>query len=151
MFIKKFKRVCLMALLLLMAVSVWGCSMETDGRPATNQNSSNGELLEVYFIDVGQADSILIKTHDGKVMLIDAGNNADSSFITGYLKQQKISRIDILVGTHPHEDHIGGLDAVIQNFDIGEFYMPKKLKTSQTFDGNYGEGDAGVTVVTLRK
>jgi competence protein ComEC len=67
-------------------------------------------------------------------MLIDAGNNADSSLILSYLKGLKISRIDVLVGTHPHEDHIGSLDSVIDSFDIGVVYMPKISTNTKTFE-----------------
>lgn len=90
--------------------------------------------LEVHFIDVGQADSILIKAPDGKSMLIDAGNNADGPEVVSYLKKQGINKIDVLVGTHPHEDHIGGLDNVINSFDIGQIYMPKVSHTTKTFE-----------------
>jgi beta-lactamase superfamily II metal-dependent hydrolase len=90
--------------------------------------------LKVHFLDVGQADSILIEAPGGKVMLIDAGNNADSGTVVSYIKNEKISRIDVLVGTHPHEDHIGGLDAVIKSFDIGKIYMPRASSTTKTFE-----------------
>lgn len=90
--------------------------------------------LEVHFLDVGQADSILIKTPTGENMLIDAGNNSDGNFISTYIKNQDIDTLDIVVGTHPHADHIGGLDTVINNFNINKLYMPKVSHTSQTFE-----------------
>jgi len=52
-------------------------------------------------------------------MLVDAGNNADGPSVVSYLKQQGIKKIDYLIATHPHEDHIGGMDNVIRSFDIG--------------------------------
>ncbi|KYH35993.1 hydroxyacylglutathione hydrolase [Clostridium tepidiprofundi DSM 19306] len=91
----------------------------------------NGNL-KVHFIDVGQADSILIE-QDKHFMLIDAGNNADSTLVVNYLKQQGVSKLDYLIGTHPHEDHIGGLDAVINTFNIGKVLMPKKVSTTKTY------------------
>lgn len=90
--------------------------------------------LKVHFLDVGQADSILIQTPTGENMLIDAGNNADGTTVVSYLKNQGISKIDILVGTHPHEDHIGGMDNVINSFDIGQIYMPKVEHTTKTYE-----------------
>lgn len=91
----------------------------------------NGQL-KVHFIDVGQADSILVQ--DGTYnMLIDAGNNADADTVVNYIKQQGVTKLDYLVGTHPHEDHIGGMDAVINAFDIGVIYMPQITSTTQTF------------------
>ena len=92
------------------------------------------EQLEVNFIDVGQGDSILIKLPNEEVMLIDAGNNEDGDMIVKYLKKDEIKRIDYLIGTHPHEDHIGGLDNVINSFKINNIYMPKVTHTSKTFE-----------------
>ena len=67
-------------------------------------------------------------------MLIDAGNNWDGDFVCSYLRAQGINKIDVLVGTHPHADHIGGLDNVINDFDIGKIYMPRISHTSQTYE-----------------
>lgn len=89
-------------------------------------------ILKVHFIDVGQADSILIQNNE-QAMLIDAGNNSDSDAVVSYIKAQNIKRLDYVVGTHPHEDHIGGLDSVIKSFDIGIVYMPKVMNTTKTF------------------
>ena len=91
----------------------------------------NGKL-KVHYIDVGQADSILVQ-QGSQNMLIDAGNNADANTVVAYLKQQGVSKIDYLIMTHPHEDHIGGADAVINTFNIGTVYMPKVTSTTQTF------------------
>lgn len=96
----------------------------------------NGDinLLEVHFLDVGQADCILIKTPEQKVILIDSGKNSDEDTVVSYIKSQKIDKIDVAIGTHPHEDHIGGLDAVINSFDIGKVFMPKVSHTTKTFE-----------------
>lgn len=81
--------------------------------------------FEIHYIDVGQADATAIFLPDGKTMLIDGGNSSDGGIIKKHLSKYGISRIDYIVATHPHEDHIGGLSYVINNFDIGEIYMPK--------------------------
>ena len=83
--------------------------------------------LDVYFIDVGQADSILIR-NKGHNMLIDAGNNEDGPLIVSFLKNQGIKEFDYVVGTHPHEDHIGGLDDIINNFPIQNILLPDLYK-----------------------
>lgn len=91
------------------------------------------EYLRVYCFDVGQGDSILI-VNNGKTMLIDASTNEMGSTVVTYLQNLGISKIDYLIGTHPHEDHIGGLDNVIKNFDIGTIYMPKVSANTKTFE-----------------
>jgi competence protein ComEC len=90
------------------------------------------DTLKVHFIDVEQADCILIQ-EGNHTMLIDGGGNKSEDFIVNYIKQQGIQKLDFVIGTHPHEDHIGGLDAVINNFDIGSIWMPKVSHNSQTF------------------
>ena len=82
----------------------------------------NNEDFNVLFMYVGQADSTLIK-YKNKTMLIDAGNNEDGKNIVKFLKDKRISKLDYIVGTHYDEDHIGGLDDIIENFDIGKFYL----------------------------
>ena len=82
----------------------------------------NNEDFNVLFMYVGQADSTLIK-YKNKTMLIDAGNNEDGKNIVKFLKDKGISKLDYIVGTHYDEDHIGGLDDIIGNFDIGKFYL----------------------------
>ena len=67
-------------------------------------------------------------------MLIDAGNNNNGAGLVEYLKNLGINRLDYLVGTHPHEDHIGGMDSVITNFDIGKIMIPKVSNSTQTFE-----------------
>ncbi|MGG0937008.1 MBL fold metallo-hydrolase [Brevibacillus centrosporus] len=93
----------------------------------------NGEL-KVHYIDVGQGASQIIIGESGKTILIDAGNNDKASDVVDYLKKQGISKIDILLGTHPDADHVGGLDAVIDNFEIGKIYMPKVQANTKTFE-----------------
>ena len=92
-----------------------------------------GKKLKVSYIDVGQADSILIQTPGGKNVLIDAGNNGDATTIVAYLKAQNISRLEYVIATHSHEDHIGSMDTVINTFDIGQVVMLKESSNTQTF------------------
>lgn len=91
-------------------------------------------VMSVHFMDVGQADSIFIELPDGKTMLVDAGGNSDGKRVCEYIRSRGGERIDYLVGTHPHADHIGGMDDVIREFEIGELYMPKVSASTKTFD-----------------
>ena len=89
--------------------------------------------LSVHFVDVGQADCTLL-IDSGNTMLIDAGNNADGRLVVRYLQNLGIDHIDILVGTHPHEDHIGGLDDIVESFSIGKIVMPAKTHNTKSFE-----------------
>ena len=87
-----------------------------------NDLDFNNDNLNILFMYVGQADSTFIKYRD-KTMLIDAGNNEDGMNVVDFLKSKGINKLDYIVGTHYDEDHIGGLDDIINNFDIGKFYL----------------------------
>lgn len=69
---------------------------------------SENSTFNIHFIDVGQADAALVEC-DGHYMLIDGGNKADSNIIYSVLKKAAVPKLDIVVGSHAHEDHIGGL------------------------------------------
>jgi len=82
-------------------------------------------------------------------MIIDAGTNASTNSLINTIKGMGISKFDIVVGTHPHEDHIGGMDAVINQFDIGTIYMPKVTTTTKTFqDVLIAIKNKGLTITT---
>jgi competence protein ComEC len=88
--------------------------------PIKAENSGN---LKVHFINVGDADCMLIQQGD-KSMLIDAGDNLDEDTIMQYLISKGIKKLDIVLGSHVDEDHIGSMDAVINSFEIEKIYMP---------------------------
>jgi competence protein ComEC len=106
--------------------------VSTSTSVSTKTTTLKGNLI-IHFIDVGQGASQLIISPNGKTILIDAGNNNKEKIVVAYLKKENVKKIDILIGTHPDADHIGGLDAVIDNFDIGKIYMPKVQANTETF------------------
>lgn len=131
------KRV-IIGVLISLIILITGCVIEihdnntrNGGSPADSSQNAAGKL-KIHFIDVGQADSILIQCGNEN-MLIDAGNNDDGDMLVEYIKSQDVNKLDYLIGTHPHEDHIGGLDRVIESFDIGNIYMPKASSNTKTY------------------
>ena len=84
--------------------------------------------LKVYFMDVGQADCILIDNNH-EYALIDGGNTIDGKKLVKYFKDIGIKKFNYVIATHPHEDHIGGLNFIIYNFNIDHF-IGTNIKTS---------------------
>lgn len=102
-----------------------------------NQNdyiNTNNDLLKVHYLDVGQGDSIFIELPNNETMLIDAAETYQSENIINYLKNLNYQKIDYVIGTHPHTDHIGGLKDIINTFEIGKIYMPKVVSTTKTYE-----------------
>ena len=91
---------------------------------ATQKGVSESSDVEVHFIDVGQAECILIKT-PGKNVLIDAGNLGCEKEIENHLRTNGVYVIDLFITTHPHADHIGSASEIIKAFPIGEVIIPE--------------------------
>lgn len=106
---------------------------ESSNNPIDIVTAPQASELKVHFIDVGQGDSILIQSgaHD---MLVDAGENDKGDTVVTYLHSQGIDKLDYVIGTHPHSDHIGGLDDVIHNFTIDTLIMPAVEHTTKTYE-----------------
>ena len=77
----------------------------------------DGSYFEAHFIDVGQADSMLVVC-DGQAMLIDAGNPDDDDIIIEYLEKYNITHLSYVVATHPHSDHYGAFTSVLRHVTV---------------------------------
>lgn len=118
----------------------------TNNNNETNTNNNNPnvnenpptvvekQLMTVHYIDVGQGDSIFIELPNKRTMLIDAGESSKGKIVSNYISSLGYTKIDYLVGTHPHSDHIGGMAHIINTFSIGSIYMPKAISTSKTYE-----------------
>jgi len=95
--------------------------------------SAADSFFEIHFIDVGQADAMLVLC-DGEAMLVDGGNAEDSSLIYAYLKARSLTHLDYLVATHAHEDHVGGLSGALNYASAGTVYCPVTAYDSRAFD-----------------
>lgn len=99
-------------------------------------SSLEDATLQVYMIDVGQGESILVRTAE-TVMLIDSGERDQELKVLGFLDSLGIERIDILIATHPHSDHMGSMAVVIRDKEVGRIILPDIpkaiLPTSQSF------------------
>ena len=122
--------ITLLALLSLF-INQYFANPDSGKQEVHNQNDSN--IMEVHFIDVGQGDSILIEIGDS-AMLIDAGENNQGSTVVKYLQSQDIDHLDYVIGTHPHSDHIGGLDTVIDSIPVENIILPQVAHTTKTFE-----------------
>lgn len=89
--------------------------------------------LEISYLDVGQGDAAYIRVNDFDI-LIDAGPRSDVDKLMKQLEEKNIDDFEIVIATHPHEDHIGGMVKVFEKYDIESFYMPKVTHTTKTFE-----------------
>ena len=135
----------LLTLILLLA----GCGNTSDNKATVNDNADSAKVavtaesnkaatavsgkLVASFIDVGQGDSELLQLPNGQNMLIDAGIPEAGPTVVSYLKSLGIQKIDYIVATHPHADHIGGMELVVKSFSIGKIYMTRGTTNTETF------------------
>ena len=125
---KRIKSLTVKALLIVFLIVSYQFIINYEVKDNKPKNTINKPTevypFQMYFIDVGEADCILIKYND-EYTLVDAGNNKDGKKIVAYLNELGVEHFEYVIGTHAHEDHIGGIDDIIKNFSIDHYYMPK--------------------------
>lgn len=103
-----------------------------DNTDKQTTTSVNGNLI-IDYIDVGQGDSILIRQGEA-TMLIDGGTSECKDDLLDFLEAEKVDKFEYIIGTHPHEDHIGSLDDVVNSYDFDTILFPKVTSTTKTFE-----------------
>ena len=122
---------------LIMLITIIGVAIAVWHIRSVSASGGTGGVVAgnvtVHFIDVGQGDATLIQTGEGNV-LIDGGDRRTASALVQYLKDSGVNRLDRVVATHPHADHIAGLANVIDTFEVDTIIMPKVAHTTLTFE-----------------
>lgn len=118
---------------LCVVATVFSSCGVTGTKQENQSNNADVDSIKVNYLDVGQGDSIFIELPNGKTMLIDASTKDYGEGIVEYIKDSGYDKLDYLVATHPHADHIGGMEEVVKSLDIGEIYMPKATTTTKTY------------------
>ena len=135
-------RLAALALAAALTLSLAGCEellamvqQAQNAPPAASQPAppAEGGGFSVTFIDVGQALSVLVGC-DGQYMLYDGGNVEDGSLVVSYLQSRGVDRLEYVFCSHAHEDHVGGLAAVMAAVPAGQVYAPVTENDTQCFE-----------------
>lgn len=124
------KKMCI-ALLIVAVIILVAILSFNEGKSFPERKS--GELY-MYSINVGQADATLVLLPDGENLLIDAGNREDAALLIDFISERGVEKLDYVIATHPHEDHIGSMSEIIESFEIGTFYMPDAVNTTSCYE-----------------
>ena len=124
--IKNIKNIIICTLSILLIFLIRTCIVSSTFK-------SNPKIMKVHFINVGQGDSILIQVNN-KNLIIDSGPKDNKNNLLKYLNKLNIASFDYVIATHPHEDHIGNMAYLINNYKIYNFYAPKVLSTTTSFE-----------------
>ena len=129
----KIKASLCVIICMLITFCLCACNAEFKLNSGGTESVTDGQTLSVHYLDVGQGDSIFIELPQNKTMLIDAATAEYGEGIAEYIYEQGYEKIDYLIATHPHADHIGGMKAVVEKFEIDKVYMPKASTTTKTY------------------
>lgn len=140
------KRLSFVIVMLLIVAA--GLCVVSQYRLPPDEPAPPDTVLSVLFLDVGQADAALAQC-GGHWMLIDGGGRDSSQKIYSVLEQKGITQLDLVIASHPHEDHIGGLSAAFQNTQVGRVLCPTDSYSSKSFQNLQRfatEKSGGITV-----
>lgn len=126
-----YKHSFLYLVIILFFTLITGYNILLTSKDDSSQVQSNKML--VHYIDVGQGDCILIQVNN-KNLLIDSGPKSDKKKFLNYLNSLNLKKLDYVIATHPHEDHIGNMANVINSYKITDFYAPKIQSNTKTFE-----------------
>lgn len=129
----KIKASLCVIICMLITFCLCACNAGFKVNSGGTESVTDGQTLSVHYLDVGQGDSIFIELPQNKTMLIDAATAEYGDGIAKYIYEQGYEKIDYLIATHPHADHIGGMKAVVEKFKIDKIYMPKASTTTKTY------------------
>ena len=126
-----FLRLAALALAAVLALGLTAC--DSSGGHIVKPSTGTSQPFEMHFIDVGQALSVLVEC-DGQFMLYDGGNVDDGSLVVSYLQKQGVEQLQYVFCSHAHEDHVGGLAAVMAKFPAGHAYSPVTESSTKCFN-----------------
>lgn len=134
---KKKQKQLISTIIVVILVAI-GCffTSVSDNNPVTplQDYSKPDDILAVNFFDVGQGDCEFIELPNGKCMLIDSGEAENASQICDKINTLGYTKIDFVVVTHPHTDHMGAMSDIINEYEIGDIYMPRVTSTTRTYE-----------------
>jgi len=131
---KKQKKTLIIYAVIIIAALYSFLSEKIDRSSFSDSETSIENASYVHFLSVGQGDCTLIETHDGKFALIDASTQDYSDIIVSYLFNEGVEELEFVLFTHPHEDHIGGGDEVLNTFPVKTVYMTDKTENTSSYD-----------------
>lgn len=156
-------------IVIIFCVVFFGIYYFKNNKVNTEIDTAVSESTRIHFVDVGQGDCTIIESN-GEYMLIDAGDYDKAEKVSKYIKDLNIDSFKFVIATHPHADHIGSMETIINNYTIDNFIMPNVEATSYSFEGmlkaveshrlnviepvignNYSFGDCSFTIISPYK
>lgn len=120
-------------LYLLSLILILASAASTSSGPVLGAPGRQPLTFEVHFLDVGQGDGAILKTPNGRIVMIDAGPVGQGANVVAYLRAMGVTRVDAIAPSHAHADHVGGFLAVIDSFEVGEAWLTGQAANTTTW------------------